>query len=735
MKHTLITILYCLIIAAGYSTDLENRPIRPIQLQQTTITTCSSISPVIAEASPNSGFFTSLLDTSLWPARWYCGVWTDFHGWMYISSDLMIWAAYFVIPLILGYFLYQRRKDVPFPSILFLFIAFILACGITHLVDAAIFWWPAYKLSAVIRLGTAIISWGTVFALVKVTPKLLDFKSPSMLENVIDEKTKELQALNNQLKKEIAEKNVSQAKLESLNAHLEQTVAERTESLQEVNSNLMHLNSLFQSVQDAAKIGVWEIDLGSGSLYWSDTVYDIHEVPKGTEVKLEEGINFYHDDYKPVIEEAVNTAIEKGTGWDLKLKLITAKQNEVWVHAIGLPLVENGKTVRLRGLFQDIDLAVKSESKIREHQQNVTAIIENTDSVIWATDKELKLTVFNQAFTNTIKNIYKITPEIGMSVINDQFKAKINSFWEEKYKNVFASGEQVIWENHDKKTDAYSEVSLNPIIDENDQVVGISGLSRDITPSKKQEELLVDVNNSLEEKVKERTEELEENNIKLLAVNKELESFSYSVSHDLRSPLRGIHGFTNALKEDYYETFDDAGRDYLDRVLSGTVRMGELIDDMLTLSRVSRAEVSSEEIDLSSLVQEIFESLEPGKATLKVQSGLKTKGDLPLVKTVLQNLLENSIKYSSKIANPRIEFGSSKKNGSTVYHVTDNGAGFDMQYSHKLFSPFQRLHHRKEFAGNGIGLATVNRIILKHGGKIWAQSKIDEGATFYFTLK
>ncbi|MEP2773017.1 MAG: ATP-binding protein [Fulvivirga sp.] len=734
MKKFLLILLFISSGLTSWAFDQQKRPIRPIPIESSHVTVCTTAPATTIAAVSDAGFFANILDTSLWPARWYCGVWTDFHGWMYISSDLMIWAAYFIIPLILGYFLYQRRKDVPFNSVLYLFIAFILACGLTHLLDAVIFWWPAYKLSAVLRLGTAVVSWGTVFALVKVTPKLLDFKSPDMLQKLIDEKTVELQKLNNQLKQEIEEKTKTQAELKKVNATLEETIEEKTQSLIRVNDDLQYTNSLFEAVQEAANIGVWEINLDNGSLFWSDAVYDIHELPRGIEVKLDEGINFYHDDYKNTIQEAVNKAINNGERWDLKLKLITAKQKEVWVHALGIPHVVDGKTVSIRGLFQNIDKKVKSENKILEHQQNVKAIIENTQDLIWSIDTDYKLKIFNAAFAEAVEEKYKQPLHVGLDMMDPVIDADMRSYWKEKFEKVIKTGKKLSWLEHTEYNNTHSEISVNPI-KKNNVVVGLSCISRDVTQFKKQEEMMREINNSLEKKVQERTKSLEENNIKLQTINKELESFSYSVSHDLRSPLRGIHGFTNAIKEDYYEKFDDTGKDYLDRVLAGTVRMGELIDDMLKLSRVSRAEVSNKAIDLSILAQEIFESIDHGEATIKIQPGLKTKGDLPLITTVLQNLLENGIKYSKKIANPRIEFGARKISGRTVYYVSDNGAGFDMQYSHKLFSPFQRLHHRKEFAGNGIGLATVNRIILKHGGKIWAESKINEGATFYFTLK
>ncbi len=635
--------------------------------------------------------------------------------------------------MILGYFLYRKRKDVPFTAVLFLFIAFILLCGLTHLIDAAIFWWPAYKLSAVLRLGTAIISWGTVFALVKVTPKLLDFRSPAQLEEEIEKKTKELQELNQKLHDEIEKKNASQALLTELNEKLEQTVEERTESLVEANAELTQVNSLFQSVQEAAYIGVWEIDLEKDSIYWSDAVYEIYELPKGTRVSIEEGVNYYHDEHKPIIQEAVNKAINDGVGYDLQLKLITAKKNEVWVNVIGVPLLENGKTVSLRGLIQDIDNVAKSAIEVEESKKNLSTIIENTSDLIWSLDTDFKLTIFNKHFAESVKHKYGREIHIGLDLMDPAIDEHIRAYWKEKFDTVFTTRKKLTWLEYTEDVNTYSELSVSPII-QNNEIIGLSCLARDVTEFKKQELLLLEVNNSLEKMVHERTKKLEENNHKLQAVNKELESFSYSVSHDLRSPLRGIHGFTHALKEDFYDIFDETGKDYLDRVLAGTTRMGELIDDMLKLSKVSRAKVSREEIDMSGLVKEVTTMLDTQKAKIEIEAGLKAQGDVQLVKAVLQNLLENSLKYSSKIANPRITFGAKQENGTPIYYVTDNGSGFDMKYVDKLFTPFQRLHSHEEFSGNGIGLATVNRIIMKHGGKIWAESKPNEGATFYFTL-
>ena len=236
----------------------------------------------------------------------------------------------------------------------------------------------------------------------------------------------------------------------------------------------------------------------------------------------------------------------------------------------------------------------------------------------------------------------------------------------------------------------------------------------------------------LEERVVERTAEL-------VALNRELESFSYSVSHDLRAPLRSIDGFSRALLEDYYERLDDTGRDYLRRVRAASQRMGRLIDDLLTLSRVTRRELHRGRVNLSriasAIADELRESDPERDVEFIIEPELVAYGDAHLLRVVLENLLGNAWKFTSRHPKARIEFGAIyQPDGATVYFVRDDGAGFDMAYADKLFGPFQRLHAMTEFEGNGIGLATVKRIINRHRGHIWAEGAVEQGATFYFTI-
>ena len=241
-----------------------------------------------------------------------------------------------------------------------------------------------------------------------------------------------------------------------------------------------------------------------------------------------------------------------------------------------------------------------------------------------------------------------------------------------------------------------------------------------------------------EEGVRKLNADLLQQKAQLEASNKELEAFSYSVSHDLRAPLRGIDGFSQAILEDYKEKIDEIGKGYLERVRSASQRMSKLIDAMLNLARLTRAELHAETVDMSTVAKAVIADLRKAnpdrQVTCTIASGLSATADPQLLRVVLENLLSNAWKFTGPKADAQIELGMTQYKSQSAYFVRDNGAGFDMTYVHKLFGAFQRLHAFSEYPGVGIGLATVQRIIKRHGGQVWAEGIVDGGATFYFTL-
>ena len=282
------------------------------------------------------------------------------------------------------------------------------------------------------------------------------------------------------------------------------------------------------------------------------------------------------------------------------------------------------------------------------------------------------------------------------------------------------------------KKEFWLELDINPITDSEGRFTHWVAVERDITERKMTQEAILRLNSELEDRVSQRTRELH-------LSNKELEAFSYSVSHDLRSPLATINGFSQLLLKSDKEQLSEKSRHYISRIHAGSVKMGELIEGLLSLARLSRSELNRQEVDVTALSSKIVQELrdaEPERVVeVTVQPGLTINGDVAMVTVVMHNLIANAWKYSSRVPLARIEIGSEMSaQGLTCIFVRDNGVGFDMAYSEKLFQMFQRLHQDTEFKGTGIGLANVKRVVERHGGRVWAQAVPDKGATFRFTL-
>lgn len=369
---------------------------------------------------------------------------------------------------------------------------------------------------------------------------------------------------------------------------------------------------------------------------------------------------------------------------------------------------------------------MEAERIIFENRRQLQDFLDHHTAVMFLKDLDGHYLVINRAF----EAFYRLTREQVIGKADEEiFSAETAAKFRANDLNVAAAPGPVITEvvvPRPDETKTYI-LSMFAMRDADGTPYAVGGFAQDISARKR-----------AEEEVQQLNAELQRHSVQLEAANKELEAFSYSVSHDLRAPLRSIDGFSLALLEDYADTLDETGKEHLKRVRAAAHRMGQLIDDMLTLSRMTRGEMNLGTVDLSALTESVAADLrqeEPDRSVeFVIAKGLEACADARLLKVVIVNLLANAWKFTSHAAHSRIEFGAQPADGETVYFVRDDGAGFDDRYAHKLFGAFQRLHAANEFPGTGIGLATVARIIHRHHGRVWAEGAVGQGATFYFTL-
>jgi len=393
-----------------------------------------------------------------------------------------------------------------------------------------------------------------------------------------------------------------------------------------------------------------------------------------------------------------------------------------------VPAVERA----LKEANEQIELKMAEEA-LRNREEQLRMITDNMLDVVAQIDGDGTL----QYVSPSVKTNLGYEPEYILGKSISELLNLINSDDLEKVKSTFRAVDRSSPNKlefrcqHADGHNMWLESIGNPLLDDEGKIIGAIFAIRDITERKKAEKELKKYHEQLEKMVEARTAELE-------AINKELESFSFSVSHDLRAPLRRIDGFSQALLEDHEDKLDPQGKDYLNRVRLSAQRMAELIDDMLKLSRLTRSEMHREKVDLSEMADTIAKELQNTQPERQVEflieDGAIVNGDARLLRATLENLFNNAWKFTSKHPSARIEFGITEYNGKPVYFVKDDGSGFDMKDVDKLFKPFQRLHTSDEFAGSGIGLATVQRIIHRHGGLVWAEGELEKGATFYFTI-
>jgi PAS domain S-box-containing protein len=386
-----------------------------------------------------------------------------------------------------------------------------------------------------------------------------------------------------------------------------------------------------------------------------------------------------------------------------------------------------------RELGHEITERKSAETALRRSEKRYRALVSTLSTVVWVANRQWEFQGEQaswEAYTGQSVNEYRGSG--WRRAFHAEDLASLESYIAQAVRgHQTGEIELRLWQ---AATAQYRIVTLRPVavFDGDGEFREWIGTLTDVDDRRRAEDEVRRLNIELEGRVRDRTKKLEE-------INGELEAFSYSVSHDLRAPLRAMDGFSQRLVTEYGPALDENAKGYLSRIRNGAKRMGQLIEDLLSLSRITRLELTRREVDVSSLVRQILQELQARdpqhKVDLSIWDGVVVDADVRLVRVALENLLGNAWKFSSRTEHPRIDFGMMQEDARQVLFVRDNGAGFDMEYADKLFAPFQRLHGMHEFPGTGIGLATVHRIVTRHGGRIWCQAKPGAGATFYFTLQ
>ena len=440
-------------------------------------------------------------------------------------------------------------------------------------------------------------------------------------------------------------------------------------------------------------------------------------------------------DIKPELDEqqfdALISPLRKGDEDLLVFETLhQRKDGTLYNVEIRLQLAEEESPPVFIAIILDITVRKQTEAALRESDQRYHALAKAAPVGIFRTDMEGGCIYVNECW----QELAGMTQEQALgdgwaAALHDNDRQRVFSEWSEAAQAQCSFRTECRFRKPDGQV-SWLLTQAEPERDANNQVIGYVGTVTDISARKQIEVEVASQRDLLEKMVAERTAELSR-------INQELESFSYSVSHDLRAPLRAIDGFSLALLDDYGDLLDETGQDYLHRVRSASQRMGDLIDAMLILSRVSRYNLKRKLVSISQLVHEVVYDLraeDPEREIeLLIADNLQAEGDAHLLRILLENLLSNAWKYTSTVKSARIEFNAREENGETIFFIKDNGVGFDMRYVDKLFCAFQRLHGA-EFEGTGIGLATVERVIQRHGGRVWAEGETGKGAMFSFTL-
>lgn len=658
--------------------------------------------------------------------------------WLHVISDSIIAFSYYCIPISLIY-LVRKRRDIPFNWIFWMFGLFILGCGTTHLMEVWTVWHPVYLISGVVKAVTAAISVITAVALIPLLPKAVSLPGPSQLLEINVQlqrqmtarmqREQELTRTTEELETRVQDRTTE---LASINRSLEKEIALGVEAQQALRASQARLSGVIESAMDA----IIMVDQNQNILLFNRAAEKIF----GCDAR--EALGHSLDRFVPARYRSAHVEHVRRFGDTGITARSMGSMGQLWaLRADGteFPIEASISQTEAAGkklftvILRDVSERQRTEVALRESEERYRQLFDGVkDYAIYMLDPEGRVLSWNAGaervkgysseeivgknfacfYTAQDRALGRPAQELQQAITNGRFA--------EQGLRVRKDGAE-FW--------AYKIIT--PMYDDAHKLRGFSVVARDVTERKRAEDEIRNLTADLENRVRERTQELE-------ASNKEMEAFTYSVSHDLRAPLRHIAGFSRMLAEECSGSLNPEGRRYLQRIQDGTHRMGTLIDDLLNLTRIGRHELTLKVTSLGPIVKDVMSELMPDAEGREVEWRIGNlpfvEGDSALLKIVFQNLLSNALKYTRPRTKAMIEVGSQQAAGEQVIFVRDNGVGFDMKYADKLFGVFQRLHRAEDFEGTGVGLATVQRIVQKHGGRIWAQAELDKGAAFYMTL-
>lgn len=501
-----------------------------------------------------------------------------------------------------------------------------------------------------------------------------------------------------------------------------------------IEEKLLKNKMLLEEMGRMAKVGGWEFDPVTGNGTWTDEVSRIHDLEPGVETNLQYGLSFYSGESLQKIENAIKHAIEKQEPYSLELELNTQKQKK-WVRTMGTPIIENDKVVKIRGSFQDIterklaEKALKQSEERLNQAQRIANIGDftwnvNTGEVTWS-ESMYNILGYDK---NDIIDFAKVNLEIhhpeDLELVTDWLNECVysgNNILTPKEYRLFRKDKTMIYVRTMGVIDRKPE---HPII--------VFATVQDITERKLAELEIKKLNRELEQRVIERTKQLEK-------INKELKTFTYSVSHDLKAPLRGIDGYSRLLQETYSERLNEEAQLFIRNIREATIQMDQLIEDLLEYSRLERSSLCKVDIPVKSFILNLLKLFQTEIEQKDISFYLDfdehiIHTDQNSLALALRNVIENSIKYTGRVKSPEIHIGLIEEKTTATLFIQDNGIGFNMEYHNKIFDIFHRLHRIEDYPGTGIGLALVAKAMDRIGGKVRAESEPGKGATFFLEI-